>query len=99
MVKWQKQLRSWVGRYFDLPSDVMLDLPRITTIGSIHAYIENHTGLLHFSDQEVRLKYRDGHISIKGKELRIKMMLKEELLLEGTLDTVEFFTEQEKGGK
>lgn len=99
MVKWQQQIRTWVGRYFDLPSDVMLDLPRITTIGSIHAYIENHTGLLLFSDREVRLKYRDGHLSIKGESLRIKMMLKEELLLEGTLDSIEFYPDPKKGGK
>ncbi|UOQ46347.1 sporulation protein YqfC [Halobacillus salinarum] len=90
MSKWKQQLRAWLGRSFDLPSDVMLDLPRITTIGSIHVYIENHTGLLHFSDEEVRLQYKQGQIKIVGRDLGVKMMLKEEILLEGSLQSVEF---------
>ncbi|WP_173916103.1 sporulation protein YqfC [Halobacillus sp. Marseille-Q1614] len=94
MSKWQSQFKNWVSQYFDLPADVMLDLPRITTIGSIHAYIENCTGLLHFSDTEIRLKYSRGVISIKGKELRIKMMLKEELLLEGELQEIQFLKDK-----
>ncbi|MGP4074446.1 sporulation protein YqfC [Halobacillus sp. K22] len=93
MTKWQKQIRTWIGRYFDLPSDVMLDLPRITTIGSIHVYIENHTGLLHFSDSEVRIQYKQGQVKIVGKDLGVKMMLKEELLLEGEIKSVEFLPE------
>ncbi|GGF07628.1 sporulation protein YqfC [Halobacillus andaensis] len=97
MSKWQNQLRNWVSQYFDLPADVMLDLPRITTIGSLHAYVENCTGLLHFSDQEVRIQYRRGELSIKGKDLRIKMMLKEELLLEGELQSIDF-KELKEGG-
>ncbi|MFQ3542731.1 sporulation protein YqfC [Halobacillus rhizosphaerae] len=95
MSKWQQQIRTWLGRYFDLPSDVMLDLPRVTTIGSIHVYIENHTGLLHFSDQEVRLQYKQGQIRISGQNLGVKMMLKEEILLEGTLKSVEFLPAHE----
>ncbi|ARI77022.1 sporulation protein YqfC [Halobacillus mangrovi] len=90
MTKWQHHIRSWIARYFDLPSDVMLDLPRITTIGSIHFYIENHTGLVHFSDREIRIQYKQGQVKIIGKDLGIKMMLKEELLLEGELKSVEF---------
>ncbi|WP_082233796.1 sporulation protein YqfC [Halobacillus massiliensis] len=95
MSKWQSQLKNWVSQYFDLPADVMLDLPRITTIGSLHAYIENCTGLLHFSDKEIRIKYRRGVVSIKGRELRIKMMLKEELLLEGELQSIEFLKDKD----
>ncbi|MCP3030355.1 sporulation protein YqfC [Halobacillus sp. A1] len=98
MSKWQNQLRNWVSQYFDLPADVMLDLPRITTIGSIHAYIENCTGLLHFSDHEIRISHRRGELSIKGKDLRIKMMLKEELLLEGKLLSIDFIDESKGGG-
>ncbi|MFC7060674.1 sporulation protein YqfC [Halobacillus seohaensis] len=98
MTKWQNQLRNWVSQYFDLPADVMLDLPRVTTIGSIHAYIENCTGLLHFSDVEVRVQYRSGQLSIKGKDLRIKMMLKQELLLEGQLLSIDFINDEKGGG-
>lgn len=90
MSNWQQQIRAWIGRHFDLPSDVMLDLPRITAIGSIHLYIENHTGLLQFSNHEIRIQYKKGEVRIIGQDLGVKMMIKEELLLEGQIKSIEF---------
>ena len=46
---------NWLTKQVDLPVDVLMDLPRITLVGQIHIYIENHQGLLVFSDKEVRL--------------------------------------------
>ena len=53
--KWGHYLRKWVTKNMELPQDVMMDLPRITMIGHIHIYIENHRGLITFSDKELRL--------------------------------------------
>ncbi len=47
----------------------MMDLPRITMIGQIHIYIENHRGLLTFADNEVRLLLKQGQLLIKGEQL------------------------------
>ncbi|WP_181350620.1 sporulation protein YqfC [Thalassobacillus sp. CUG 92003] len=90
MNRWQKKLRQFLSSYFDLPADVLLDLPRITTIGSLHVYIENHNGLLKFSQEEIRLKYRNGQICIKGAQFVLKLMLSEELLVEGVVKSIEF---------
>ncbi len=54
----------------ELPQDVMMDLPRITMIGHIHIYIENHRGLITFSDTEVRLLLKQGQLLIKREGLR-----------------------------
>ncbi len=51
----------------DLPQDVMMDLPRITMIGQLHIYIENHRGLLAFTDSEVRLMLKKWAVADKGK--------------------------------
>jgi sporulation protein YqfC len=53
--KWAGRVRNWMANKMDLPQDVMMDLPRITMIGQIHVYIENHRGLLVFTDKELRL--------------------------------------------
>ena len=47
--------------------DVMMDLPRITMVGRLHIYIENHRGLLLFSEEEVRLMLKQGQCIISGK--------------------------------
>lgn len=86
--KWRQHLQNWMSQKMDLPRDVMMDLPRITMIGQIHIYVENHRGLLTFSDKEVRLLLKNGQLLIKGRSFVIKTILPEEILLEGKIDEV-----------
>nr|WP_185806918.1 sporulation protein YqfC [Bacillus sp. HMF5848] len=88
--KIKQQWRNWMTNKMELPADVMMDLPRITMIGQIHIYIENHRGLLTFSDQELRLLLKQGQLLIKGNSFVIKTILPEEILLEGHIDEVTF---------
>lgn len=87
---WRKQIKSWLAKHLEIPPDVIMDLPRITMIGQIHIYIENHKGLLAFSDKEVRLLLTQGQLLIKGKSFVIKTILPEEILLEGEINQVIF---------
>lgn len=73
-----------------LPSDVALDLPRITVIGQIHVYIENHEGLVVFTDTELTVKSHHGLIQIKGSSFVLKMMIPKEILLEGTISDIAY---------
>lgn len=77
-----------------LPSDIILELPRITMIGQIHIYIENHQGLITYSDSELKLKTHQGYINISGSSFVLKMMYPKEILLEGTITEVKFISEQ-----
>ena len=70
--KWGQYLRNLITKNMELPQDVMMDLPRITMIGYLHIYIENHRGLITFSDQEIRLLLKQGQLLIKGKAFVIK---------------------------
>lgn len=85
-----KRIFNWMTNKMELPEDVLLDLPRITMIGQLHIYIENHKGLLLFSDDEVRILLKQGQLLIKGKGFVIKMILPEELLLEGKIIEVTY---------
>ncbi|MCA1058008.1 sporulation protein YqfC [Rossellomorea aquimaris] len=80
-----QHMRKWMTQTMDLPEDVMMDLPRVTMIGQIHIYIENHRGLLTFTDREVRLLLKQGQLLIKGEQFVIKMILPEEILLQGKI--------------
>ncbi|MEI2665505.1 sporulation protein YqfC [Rossellomorea sp. LJF3] len=80
-----QHMRKWMTQKMDLPEDVMMDLPRVTMIGQIHIYIENHRGLLTFTDREVRLLLKQGQLLIKGEQFVIKMILPEEILLQGKI--------------
>ncbi|MED3548941.1 sporulation protein YqfC [Cytobacillus praedii] len=91
--KWGQFIRKWMTTNMELPQDVMMDLPRITMIGQIHIYIENHRGLIAFSDKELRLLLKQGQLLIKGQSFVIKTILPEEILLEGKIDQVTYISE------
>jgi sporulation protein YqfC len=89
---WTRRLQNWLTKQLDLPEDVMMDIPRITMVGQLHIYIENHNGLLTFTEEEIRilLKQGQGQLLVKGSGFVIKTILPEELLLEGKIDHVLF---------
>ena len=91
--KWGQFVRKWMTKNMELPQDVMMDLPRITMIGQIHIYIENHRGLIAFSDKELRLLLKQGQLLIKGNSFVIKTIMPEEILLEGKIDQVTYISE------
>jgi len=94
MKRLHQHIRPWLTKYFSLPSDVLLELPRITLIGQLHVYIENHKGLAVFTDTELKLKMTKGYIQINGSSFVLKTMLPEEILLEGNISEVKFIPEK-----
>lgn len=88
MKRLKTKMSRWLTKKMELPADVMMDLPRITMIGQLHIYIENHRGLLSFSDTELRLLLKQGQLLVKGNSFVIKTILPEEILLEGKIQQV-----------
>ncbi|MED1674358.1 sporulation protein YqfC [Pallidibacillus thermolactis] len=91
--KWKQKIQRWLTKQLDLPEDVMMDFPRITMVGQLHIYIENHRGLLTFSDREVRVLLSQGQLLVKGEGFVIKTMWPEELILEGKIEQVLYINE------
>ncbi|MBO0993982.1 sporulation protein YqfC [Bacillus sp. SD088] len=90
---WTKKIKKWMTSKMELPADIMMDLPRITMVGNLHIYIENHNGLLVFTDNELRLLLKQGQLLIKGKSFVLKTILPEEILLEGYIEEVLYLNE------
>jgi sporulation protein YqfC len=91
--KWRQHMQRWLTDKLELPADIVMDLPRITMVGQIHIYIENHRGLLTFSDKELRLLLEQGQLLVRGENFVIKMILPEEILLEGKINQVIYIDE------
>jgi len=90
MTKWQQTIKNTLANYLSFPKDVMLDLPRITTIGNLHTYIENHHGIVSYDVEQLIVNSQIGQIKITGSAFVIKQMLRKELLLEGKIDQIVF---------
>ncbi|NOV03483.1 sporulation protein YqfC [Paenibacillus planticolens] len=85
--------RKWnqfTAKILDLPQDVVQDLPRITMIGNVQLYVENHRGVLHFSSENLKLELTKGTLEVFGKNLVIRAILSEEVFIEGLIDNVKY---------
>ncbi|WCN38776.1 sporulation protein YqfC [Aneurinibacillus uraniidurans] len=93
MKKWSEKWRRFATGVLDMPSDLTMEMPRITMIGQLQMYIENHRGVLWFSNQELRLLLTKGQLLIRGENLVIRAILPEEVLVEGIVSQVLFIDE------
>lgn len=85
-----KNIKSNVAEALELPKDIVLDLPKITMIGNIQVYIENHKGIIEYSRQRIRVNSKSGIIRVIGKKMIIKNIVTEEIAIIGEIDNVEF---------
>lgn len=91
MKKIRQKIKRWAAGVLDLPQDVVLDMPRITMIGPLQMYVENHRGVLVFNQNELRLLLSNkGQLLVKGERLVIRQILPEEVLLEGFIRDVQY---------
>lgn len=93
-----KKVRKLASDWFDIPQDVALNIPRVTMIGSLQLHVENHRGVEHFSNEQLILRINEGALKIVGKDLKIRSIYTEEVVVEGIITGLSFLTRQGRGG-
>ncbi len=71
-----------------MPKDVVMDLPKVSVCGDREIFVENHKGLVEYTDTEIRLKMKDGMIRVKGSGLRIIVMEYDRMVINGVFEGV-----------
>ncbi|RPF55593.1 sporulation protein YqfC [Aquisalibacillus elongatus] len=84
----RKRINQWLTGQLQLPADIIYDYPRITLIGDIHLYIENHEGLLTFESNLIEVRQHLGVLRIEGEKMVIKNLLKKEIVIEGNIHAI-----------
>ncbi len=52
--------------------------------------IVNYNDISHFDSNKIIINYNDGSVLISGKSLVVSKLLKDELLIEGSINKIEF---------
>ena len=84
--KWRENIAD----FFELPKEVLMNLPRMTLIGNIQLYLENYGGIIEYNQQILRLSIRGGEIIIQGDDLVIRIFFSEEIFIEGKIHSIEY---------
>lgn len=73
-----------------MPKDVLMDLPKISICGDKEIFIENHKGLIEYSDTVVRMKMNDGIVCVHGTDMRIVVMQYDRMVINGNFAGVTY---------
>ena len=87
-----RKLRQELSEILELPLDVSLDLPKVTIVGDLGVLIQNHRGLILYSPERIVIGVGKGQIAILGQSLEIEEVSKEDMIVRGTLGSVQMET-------
>ena len=73
----------------ELPGEALGAL-LITVIGKSRVLVENHRGIEQYSKEFIRLGARGGSLSIYGNGIRLRILGKNKLALEGNIRSMEW---------
>ena len=73
----------------DIPSDVSLGAAKIVIYGKRSVLVENHKGILNYSENEIVLNAKGMTVRILGEGIAISAMDKNDMLISGGILSVE----------
>ncbi len=80
----------------ELPGEIIMGLPLMALGGNRRLYVENHMGLLEYSDTIIRLRVKQGQVIIVGRGFFIEELQEKEVLASGKIQSIKFdFSEGE----
>ncbi|NLC11386.1 MAG: sporulation protein YqfC [Firmicutes bacterium] len=85
----KKDWRGGVADFFELPHELLLNLSKLTLVGNTQLLVENHRGIIEYTQEKIRISAHPGEIIIKGQNLTIKNLHREELFVEGEINALE----------
>lgn len=84
--KWRQNLADLL----ELPREIMLNLPRLTVVGNLQCYLENHRGVIEYTAARIRISVNGGEVIVVGEGLVIRYMANEEIAIDGSIAAVKY---------
>ncbi len=95
----KKGIGERIAEITEIPKDYIMNLPRITILGTKEVYVDNYKGLLEYSHELIRLATTNKIIIIKGTGLIITRIVEDAVFVGGNIISVEFSTKNKKVGE
>ncbi len=74
----------------ELPNEIVLNVPLITIVGKNKIVIENFKNIAQYSNEIIKINTSSGIFKIAGKNLSLKELNKNKILIKGILKQFEF---------
>lgn len=81
---------SKFDRLFDIPEEINSNIPKVTILNFDKMLVENYKCILEYQDFFIRIKMTNGLININGFNLLMNEMTKDDLIITGKIESVDF---------
>ena len=88
--KREKRIFSDAAELFDLPIDLLSGLPHVELMGDRQFYMENHRGIISYSEDEIAISADGVIVRVFGTKLELVSMTGEALRIRGKIQRVEW---------
>ncbi len=78
------------AKHLDLPTDVFLDIPRITILDNTEIRIENYKTVLEYEENKIQFACKTYIITVTGQNLAITLITDDEVGVCGLISSVSF---------
>ena len=79
-----------LNRMLEIPAEVTSTVPRLTNLGFKKLVVENYKNILEYQDFFIRINTSIGIININGYELKMEEMTKDDIVIEGEIESIDF---------
>lgn len=90
MGKRSYKIREKISNAFELPQDIVLDVSKVIIIGTNQVTIENHKGIIEYSQELIRVNTGSGIMNLCGRNLVIKHIFQEEITITGEIQSINY---------
>lgn len=85
-----KGKKNKVNKILELPREITSNEPKITILGFNEMLIENYKSILEYEEFFVKINTHIGAININGFNLKLKEMTGEDIMVLGSIDSIDF---------
>ncbi len=82
--------KNKINKILELPKEITTNEPKITILGFNEMLIENYKSILEYEEFFVKINTHVGAININGFNLKLKEMTGEDIMVLGTIDSIDF---------
>ena len=88
--KREKGVLTGAAELFDLPVDLVTGVPHVEVLGNRQFYMENHRGIISYSDREIAISGSGMILQVKGADLVLVSMTAQALRIQGEIERIEW---------
>lgn len=79
-----------INQFLEMPEEIVSNKPKITILGFDELVIENYKNILEYEEIFIKINTYIGAININGYNLKLIQMDKEDIMITGKIDSVDF---------